>query len=167
MVLSPELLLNTESTSEKQNVIVITGAGSGIGRATAIEFARKYESEGGAVIVCVGRRIAPLVETKELIQSHTIEALTISADVTKESDVEALFSEVIQKCGKVDVLFNNAGISAAAVPWADMEFKDWERVMAVNLNGVFLCMRAAMRVMRSRGGGRIINNGRCVPVLYS
>jgi len=133
-------------------VAVITGGGSGIGRAVAIRL-----SQGGWVVVLAGRRMETLCETKELLGDG--DCTCIRTDVTVESEVEKLFATVEAKYGRVDLLFNNAGINSAAVSVENVTFADFERVIKTNVCGPFLCARAAMTVMAKHGGGRIINNG--------
>jgi NAD(P)-dependent dehydrogenase (short-subunit alcohol dehydrogenase family) len=136
----------------KAGVAIVTGAGTGIGRATAETMAR-----AGWNVAFVGRR-------KALLDDAVREAgsgLAIACDVTKADEVERLFAETVAAFGRVDLLFNNAGAAAPAVPIDELPLGDWERVVAVNLNGAFLCARAAFGQMRRQDpqGGRIINNG--------
>ncbi len=137
-------------------VALVTGAGSGIGKATALALL----SDGWHVVLA-GRRVQPLLEVVAL--SGTPErALATAADVTQEASVVALFDAVIQKYGRLDLLFNNAGTSAPpGVLLEDLTLAQWQGVVDVNLTGMFLCMRQAFRVMKSQDprGGRIINNG--------
>ena len=134
----------------------VTGAGSGIGRATAVALA-----SAGFAVALIGRRIEPLLETKELIGNGGGEAHVFSADVTNAESVEHAFAQIAQTFGRLDVLFNNAGRNAGAVPLEDYETDFWNDVVATNLTGVFLCARAAYRLMKAQSpqGGRIINNG--------
>jgi NAD(P)-dependent dehydrogenase (short-subunit alcohol dehydrogenase family) len=136
----------------KAGVAIVTGAGTGIGRATAVTLAR-----AGWNVVFVGRR-------KALLDDAVREAgsgLAIACDVTNADEVERLFGETVAAFGRVDLLFNNAGAAAPAVPIDELPLGDWERVVAVNLNGAFLCARSAFGQMRRQDpkGGRIINNG--------
>ena len=135
-----------------EKVAVITGAGSGIGRAVAERL-----SEGGWAVVLAGRRMKTLRETERLLQGR--ECTCIPTDVTVETEVDRLFKVTEDKYGHVDLLFNNAGINSAAATFENVSFQDFERVMKTNVCGPFLCARAAMRVMGKHGGGRIINNG--------
>lgn len=134
-------------------VAVVTGAGSGIGRAAAICLAK-----AGFSVCLAGRRREPLEETASMAAGET---LVIPADVTEPSSVAALFEAVIERFGRIDVLFNNAGGNVPATNFGDMTWEQWTRVVGVNLNGMFLCANAAFRVMRAQTprGGRIINNG--------
>ncbi|KAI2507722.1 hypothetical protein MHU86_6721 [Fragilaria crotonensis] len=135
-----------------EKVAVVTGGGSGIGRAVAERLSR-----GGWTLVLAGRRLDALKETQALLEGN--ECLCVQADVTMEADVERLFSEAESKYGRVDLLFNNAGINSVAASIENVTFADFERVLKTNVCGPFLCARAAMRIMAKHGGGRIINNG--------
>jgi NAD(P)-dependent dehydrogenase (short-subunit alcohol dehydrogenase family) len=134
-----------------EKVAIITGGGSGIGRAVAIRL-----SKGGWAVVLAGRRLAPLQGTKALMIG---ECLCNQANVSLESDVARLFSQTKQRFGKIDLLFNNAGINSAAASLEQVRFADFDRVLKTNVAGPFLCAREAMRYMSKTGGGRIINNG--------
>jgi NAD(P)-dependent dehydrogenase (short-subunit alcohol dehydrogenase family) len=142
--------------TEKIRVALVTGAGSGIGKAAALALLG-----GGWHVVLAGRRLQPLLDVVAL--SGTPErALAVSADVTQEASVLALFDAAVQKFGRVDVLFNNAGTSAPpGVLLEDLALADWQKVVDINLTGMFLCLRQAFRVMKAQSpmGGRIINNG--------
>jgi NAD(P)-dependent dehydrogenase (short-subunit alcohol dehydrogenase family) len=142
--------------TEKIRVALVTGAGLGIGKAAALALLG-----GGWHVVLAGRRLQPLLDVVAL--SGTPErALAVSADVTQEASVLALFDAAVQKFGRVDVLFNNAGTSAPpGVLLEDLALADWQKVVDINLTGMFLCLRQAFRVMKAQSpmGGRIINNG--------
>ena len=131
---------------------IVTGGGSGIGAAVAHALAGD-----GWTVVIAGRRAEALAETAA--KAATIDP--IQADVTVEQDVRDLFDTTIERYGRLDLLFNNAGMGAPAVEIDELELDTWNRVVAVNLTGVFLCTREAFRVMRRQQprGGRIINNG--------
>ncbi|PYI64947.1 short-chain dehydrogenase [Arthrobacter livingstonensis] len=133
-------------------IAVVTGAGSGIGRAVAREFLRN-----GFGVVLAGRREAELLETAD---GHP-QALAAPADVTRPDDVGHLFRAAVERFGRVDVLFNNAGTFGPAAAVDEISPKDWDAVLAVNLTGSMLCAAAAVRVMKEQQprGGRIINNG--------
>jgi len=156
---SDRLLINApaapvEETWMVAKVAIITGAGTGIGRAVAIALSqRSYR------LVLVGRRTESLHETAAGLASTA--NLVISADVTDAAAVDALFDAVVTRFGRVDLLFNNAGINTRAVPVDELSVAEWREVMDVNLTGAFLCLRAAFRVMKAQRpqGGRIINNG--------
>lgn len=140
--------------SDGNKIAVVTGAGSGIGRASALALAKD-----GWTVVLVGRREEPLVETATLAGSAA--TFVQSRDVSDPTDVAALFDAVVDKYGRVDLLFNNAGLNAPGIPLVDLTFEQWQNVVNVNLTGTFLCLQAAFRVMRDQDpmGGRIINNG--------
>jgi NAD(P)-dependent dehydrogenase (short-subunit alcohol dehydrogenase family) len=133
-------------------IAVITGGGSGIGAAAAVALA-----DGDWHVVIAGRRREPLDETAA--RHPAIDA--IIADVTDESSVRQLFATTVDRHGRVDLLFNNAGMGAPETGIDELELDVWNRVVAVNLTGSFLCAREAFRVMRRQRpqGGRIINNG--------
>ena len=133
-------------------VAVVTGAGSGIGRAVA----RLMLAEGYRVVLA-GRREAALLETGA---GHA-QALAVPCDVTRADDVERLFAVVLEQWGRVDVLFNNAGVFGPAAAVDEISVADWDATVAVNLTGSMLCAAAAVRAMKAQSpqGGRIINNG--------
>jgi NAD(P)-dependent dehydrogenase (short-subunit alcohol dehydrogenase family) len=130
-------------------VALVTGAGSGIGRAVARALARE-----GWTLALLGRREAALRET-------LADALLLPADVADEAQVDAAFATLKQQLGRLDLLFNNAGISAIGVPIDELPVAQWRAVVDTNLTGSFLCARAAFRLMKEQHprGGRIINNG--------
>jgi NAD(P)-dependent dehydrogenase (short-subunit alcohol dehydrogenase family) len=137
-------------------VAIVTGAGSGIGRATAIALL-----EAGYLVVLAGRRREPLEQTAALAGPAAKAALVVPADVSDPGSVDAVFLATKSAFGRLDLLFNNAGTGAPAVPLEDLSFDEWRNVVAVNLTGAFLCTRAAFRLMKDQDprGGRIINNG--------
>ncbi|REK36907.1 MAG: SDR family NAD(P)-dependent oxidoreductase [Planctomycetota bacterium] len=137
-------------------VAIVTGAGSGIGRAASLALLKE-----GVHVVLAGRREDKLRETAEQAGAGGGTALPCPADVSCEADVRRLFKQTIDRFGRVDVLFNNAGIGAPAVPLEDHSLDDWKQVVDVNLTGLFLCTREAFRAMKNQSpqGGRIINNG--------
>jgi NAD(P)-dependent dehydrogenase (short-subunit alcohol dehydrogenase family) len=134
---------------------VVTGAGSGIGRAVALALA-----EAGYSVALAGRREAALRATAERA-SGPGRTLVLPTDVTRPDSVAALFAEVRQGWGRLDLLFNNAGTNTAPVPVEDLDYERWRAVVDTNLTGAFLCAQAAFRLMRDQRpqGGRIINNG--------
>ena len=134
-------------------VAVVTGASSGIGEACAIAFVEK-----GAKVVLAARRAERLSALVERIEAMGGEALAVTTDVTSETDVDNLFAEATQRFGTVDVLINNAGI-ADSTPVDEMPIELWQRVIETNLTSAFLCSRAAFRVMKGKGRGRILNIG--------
>jgi NAD(P)-dependent dehydrogenase (short-subunit alcohol dehydrogenase family) len=135
-------------------IAVVTGGGTGIGRAAALALAR----EGYAVVIA-GRRAEPLAETVQAAGDARV--VSVVTDVSDPGDVQGLFDAAVEQFGRVDVLFNNAGRGAPAVPLEDVTFADWQSVVGANLTGTFLCTQAAFRVMKEQDprGGRIINNG--------
>ncbi len=132
---------------------LITGAGSGIGRASAVALAGD-----GFEIVLAGRHPGTLEATAAAVGSQ---ALVVPTDVTNPGEVDALFEAIEHRFGRLDLLFNNAGVGAPAVPIEELPFEDWTRVVNTNLTGSFLCARGAIALMKrqSPSGGRIINNG--------
>lgn len=142
------------STSKK--FAAVTGAGSGIGRAAAIALAAS-----GFTVALMGRRDEPLRETKAVIENAGGDAYVVAANVADERSVEAAFAQISREFGRLDVLFNNAGRNAGAVALEEYPLDFWNDVVATNLTGVFLCARAAWRIMKNQTpqGGRIINNG--------
>lgn len=137
-------------------VAIVTGAGSGIGKAVA----HGLLGEGYAVVVA-GRRRARLDDTVHEAGPHAARALAVTTDVTDESSVRALFAEVEQRWGRVDLLVNNAGVTAPGVPIDALTVAQWQAVIDVNVTGTFLCSREAVALMKRQQprGGRIINNG--------
>jgi len=131
---------------------VVTGAGSGIGRAASIGLAA-----AGYAVVLAGRRGEELEKTAAAGGRF----LVVPTDVTKQESVKALFARVGEVFGRVDVLFNNAGIGGRALPMEDFTIEQWNKVVAVNLTGAFLCAQEAIKMMKAQQprGGRIINNG--------
>ena len=134
-------------------IALVTGAGSGIGHAASVGLA-----SAGFTVVCAGRRQQPLVATATTAGAG---AVALSCDVTDPTSVAALFAEVESRFGRLDLLFNNAGISAPPTTLEDVGFDDWRAVLETNLTGAFLCTQEAFRIMKRQSprGGRIINNG--------
>ena len=135
---------------------MVTGGGTGIGRAVAIALAK-----AGYSLVLAGRRVEPLEETAQVINGLGGRALTVPTDVAQRDSILKLFAVTKATFGRLDVLFNNAGISAPAVPFEDLPFETWQEVVSVNLTGMFLCTQEAIKIMKAQDprGGRIINNG--------
>ena len=135
-------------------VALVTGAGSGIGRAVSLAL-----HEAGFSVVLAGRRQVELDRTAGMADSPGM--LAVPTDITQPDQVAALFHRVEQAFGRLDVLFNNAGASTPGIPTEDLTFEQWSTVVAVNLTGAFLCAQHAIRLMKSQQprGGRIINNG--------
>jgi NAD(P)-dependent dehydrogenase (short-subunit alcohol dehydrogenase family) len=134
-------------------VALVTGAGSGIGRAAAMALSRD-----GFALVLAGRRREPLEQTASALAG---ESLVVPTDVGDPDAVAALFEATRAKYGRLDVLFNNAGVSAPGVPVEELSFAQWQAVVGANLTGVFLCTQQAVKLMKAQTpqGGRIINNG--------
>jgi NAD(P)-dependent dehydrogenase (short-subunit alcohol dehydrogenase family) len=139
----------------EKRVALITGAGSGIGKATALAFLRD-----GFRVVLSGRH-ADKLEAVAREAGDAAQSLCVVADVTKPHDVRALFDAAHDKFGRLDVLFNNAGLNAPFLPLEDMPYEKWREVIDTNLTGAFLCTQQAFRLMKDQSprGGRIINNG--------
>jgi NAD(P)-dependent dehydrogenase (short-subunit alcohol dehydrogenase family) len=143
-------------TDLTQKVAIVTGAGSGIGRAVALAL----QSVGYSVSLA-GRRGAELQATAAMASQGGGEMLVVPTDVRQPESIKALFAATREKFGRLDVLFNNAGIGAKAVPMEDLSYEQWNDVVSINLTGSFLCAQEAIRQMKSQDprGGRIINNG--------
>jgi NAD(P)-dependent dehydrogenase (short-subunit alcohol dehydrogenase family) len=139
------------TAGQRNKVALVTGGGSGIGRAVALGL-----HGAGYSVVIAGRRRAALEET-----AAGTNMLAVPADVSEPQSVRALFDRVKQTFGRLDVLFNNAGTSAPAIPMEDLTPEQWNEVVGVNLNGCFWCAQEAIRMMKAQQprGGRIINNG--------
>ena len=137
-------------------VAMITGAGTGVGRACALAMLGE-----GYSVVLAGRRPEPLEKTKADAGAGGGRALVVPADVGDPASVEALFAKTKEAFGRLDLLFNNAGVNAPGIPFEDLTFEQWQSVVDVNLTGAFLCTREAFRLMKSQTpmGGRIVNNG--------
>lgn len=137
-------------------VAMVTGAGSGVGRATAVTLAGE-----GYSVVLTGRRPDPLHETVAEMGGGGPATLVVPGDVGRPEAVESLFAQTKERFGRLDLLFNNAGIGAPGVPMEDLTYEQWKAVVDVNLTGVFLCTQQAFKLMKSQTprGGRIINNG--------
>jgi NAD(P)-dependent dehydrogenase (short-subunit alcohol dehydrogenase family) len=139
-----------------EKVAIVTGAGSGIGKSTALAFL-----EQGYAVALAGRRKQPLEATAAKSGSAVSRALVVPADVSDPDAVHHLFLQTKQTFGRIDVLFNNAGLFGPSVLFEDIPFEDWKAVVETNLTGSFLCAREAFRIMKRQRpmGGRIINNG--------
>jgi NAD(P)-dependent dehydrogenase (short-subunit alcohol dehydrogenase family) len=145
-----------ESRLVNGKIAVVTGAGSGIGRATALAL-----QGAGYSVALTGRRAGELDKTASMAHASGGRMLAIPTDVTRLDDVRLLFQTVQREFGRLDLLFNNAGMGAPSLPMEDLTLEQWNGVVAVNLTGVFLCAQQAIRLMKSQQprGGRIINNG--------
>lgn len=141
--------------SGTSKIAVVTGAGSGIGRAAALALLHD-----GWSVALAGRREQLLRDVAQESQAGG-RALVVPTDVTDPEAVRHLFERAVQQFGRVDLLFNNAGISAPAIPLEDFSVQQWKNVVDINLNGMFFCIQQAFRVMKAQSprGGRIINNG--------
>ena len=143
-------------TIENSKVAIVTGAGTGIGKAAAIALLK-----AGYRVVFAGRRAAPLEAAMKESAMPAANALAVPTDVSNPESVRALFAKTKEAFGRLDVLFNNAGVSAPGVPIDELSFEQWKSVVDINLTGVFLCTQEAVRMMKNQNprGGRIINNG--------
>ena len=137
-------------------VAIVTGAGSGIGRATALAFLAN-----GYCVAFAGRRQSALEEAIAQGGEGSSRAIAVPTDVRDEASVKNLFAKTRDAFGRIDVVFNNAGVFAPGVPLEDLTVDQWQTVVDTNLTGMFLCIREAFRAMKSQDprGGRIINNG--------
>ncbi|MBT4284653.1 MAG: SDR family oxidoreductase [Rhodobacteraceae bacterium] len=143
-----------------KKIVLVTGGGSGVGRSAALALLK-----AGYQVVIAGRRQETLDETLALAVNVDGQGsgclVSIQSDVSDPDSVEALFAEIKTKFGRIDVLFNNAGVNVPSTVFGDLTYTEWKDTVDVNLTGVFLCARAAFNLMRSQKpqGGRIINNG--------
>ena len=142
--------------SSNGKIAMVTGAGSGIGRASALALL-----DDGYSVVLTGRRPEPLQATAADAGEAAGRALPVPTDVGDPDAVDALFAKTEERFGRLDVLFNNAGTNVPSVPLDELTYEQWKTVVDINLTGVFLCTRAAFRLMKRQDprGGRIINNG--------
>lgn len=142
--------------SSTTKVAIVTGGGSGIGRHTALALL-----EEGYSVALAGRRVEALEETANLAGPRSSSALVVPTDVTDPASVQALFAKTKEAFGRLDLLFNNAGIGAPRVPLEDLTYQEWKAVVDTNLTGSFLCTQEAFKIMKAQQpmGGRIINNG--------
>jgi NAD(P)-dependent dehydrogenase (short-subunit alcohol dehydrogenase family) len=139
-----------------QKVALVTGAGTGIGKAVALALMKD-----GYAAVLAGRRKDKLEETASEGKATGAKSLVVPADVSDPASIKALFAKTREAFGRLDVLFNNAGIGAPAVPLEDLPYETWKKVVDTNLTGMFLCTQEAIKIMKAQDprGGRIINNG--------
>ncbi len=139
-----------------RRIAVVTGAGTGIGKRTSLLL-----WEAGYSVVLAGRRVEPLEQVVKEAGVSSAHALVVPTDVTDPEAVSALFAATVDNFGRLDVLFNNAGVGAPAVPLEDLGYEQWRRVLDTCVTGTFLCTQHAFRIMKQQNprGGRIINNG--------
>lgn len=139
-----------------QKIALVTGAGSGIGRAAALGL-----QSAGYAVALAGRRAVELEKTAAMAEAGGGRTLVAPTDVSHPDSVKALFDKVRSEFGRLDVLFNNAGLNAPGIPIEDLPFETWTSIVNVNLTGAFLCAQAAFKLMKEQTpqGGRIINNG--------
>ena len=144
--------MNTGNSTSK--VVLVTGAGTGIGRAIALAFLKD-----GHRVVLAGRRVEPLQSVAK--ESGSERALAVPTDVGNPDSVAALFAQIADKFGRLDVLVNNAGVSGLGMSFEDIGFEQWQNIVNINLTGSFLCAQGAFKIMKDQlpQGGRIINNG--------
>ncbi|MGE0564920.1 MAG: SDR family oxidoreductase [Pseudolabrys sp.] len=137
-------------------IALVTGAGTGVGRAVAVALAK-----AGYSVALAGRRKEMLDKVAGEVNAAGSQALAVPTDVTSRDSILALFATVKSSFGRLDVLFNNAGIGAPPVPLEDLPYETWQNVVATNLTGMFLCTQEAIKIMKAQSprGGRIINNG--------
>ena len=137
-------------------IALVTGAGSGIGRAVSLGLLR-----AGYRVALAGRRLEPLQETAALAEVDADRTLCVPTDVGKPEPVKALFAQIEDRFGRLDLLFNNAGSFTPGIPMEELSYEQWQQTVDVNLTGPFLCAQQAIRIMKAQSpqGGRIINNG--------
>jgi NAD(P)-dependent dehydrogenase (short-subunit alcohol dehydrogenase family) len=142
--------------SAAKKVALVTGAGSGIGKSAALALAR-----AGFSVVLAGRRPEPLEAAAKEVAALGVQTLAVPTNVGDPAQVKALFEKTKATFGRLDVLFNNAGSGAPAIPLEDLSFEQWKTVVDAILTGTFLCTQEAIRIMKDQApkGGRIINNG--------
>jgi NAD(P)-dependent dehydrogenase (short-subunit alcohol dehydrogenase family) len=142
--------------AQSSKVAVVTGAGTGVGKASALALVK-----AGFAVALAGRRPEPLEAVVAEAEKMGGRALAVPTDVADPASVRALFDKVKQSFGRLDLLFNNAGTGAPAIPMEELSFEQWKKVVDANLTGSFLCAQGAIRMMKEQNpqGGRIINNG--------
>lgn len=141
-------------------VALVTGAGSGIGRQSALMFARE-----GARVVVADWELEAGKETARLIENHGGQAIFVKVDVSKAKEVESLVQQTLQAYGRLDAAHNNAGIEAQKHPIVDGSEENWDRVLEINLKGVWLCLKYEIPAMMAQGGGAIVNTSSILGVL--
>ena len=133
-------------------VVFITGGDSGIGRAAAIAFAAE-----GARVAIVDRSAGALEEVKTSLENGGAEVVAIPCDVSSPEQVEAAVKQVVERFGRLDVAFNNAGVENKAAPVHEIELPEWDRILGINLRGAFICMKHELAQMVKQGGGVVVN----------
>jgi NAD(P)-dependent dehydrogenase (short-subunit alcohol dehydrogenase family) len=145
-------LVTNENGGYTGKVAFVTGAAGGIGRATALAFARE-----GAGVVVADVSEQGNQETARMIEEAGGRALAVRCDVTRSEDAKAALDKAVETFGRLDVAFNNAGVEQPIMPAADLTEEEWDRIVAINLRGVFLCMKHEIPLMLEQGGGAIVN----------
>src|SRR5438552_10766430 len=145
-------MMPNENGSFAGKVAVVTGAASGIGRAAALAFARE-----GANVVVADVSEHGNQETARMIEALGARALAVMCDVTRAEDVKAALDKGVEAFGRLDFAFNNAGVEQPITPAADLTEEEWDRIVDINLRGVFLCMKHEIPLMLKQGGGTIVN----------
>ena len=140
-------------------VAFVTGAASGIGRATAVAFAQE-----GARVAILDLTEEALATTAEAVRATGAEVLVLACDVAKPEQVEAAIAEVVATFGRLDVAFNNAGVENKAAPVAEIALEEWDRILDINLRGTFVCMKHELAQMVRQGGGVVVNTSSCAGV---
>jgi NAD(P)-dependent dehydrogenase (short-subunit alcohol dehydrogenase family) len=148
--------VNNYTKKDGFKTALVTGAGSGIGRAACLAL-----HKAGYATILAGRRAAELDKTMDMAGSAEPRMLAIPTDVSRPESVNSLFAKVKEEFGRLDVLFNNAGLNAPGIPIEELSYETWTALVNVNLTGAFLCAQAAFKMMKDQEprGGRIINNG--------
>ena len=144
----------------ENKIALVTGSGSGIGRASALTFARE-----GAKVVVADVSVNGGEETVQMIKKAGSEAIFVKTDISKAQDVDALIQAAVETYGRLDCVHNNAGIEGVSAPMADYPDEEWDRVININLKGVWLCMKAEIRQMLKQGGGAIVNTASTLGVV--
>ncbi len=141
---------------QARKIAIVTGAGTGVGRAVALGL-----MNNGYSVALAGRRKEPLEETAAAGKTSGAATLVVPTDVSDPASIKALFAKTKETFGRLDLLFNNAGIGAPPVPMEELTIEQWKKVVDVNLTGVFVCTQEAIKLMKSQTprGGRIVNNG--------
>ena len=140
---------------KQHKIAIVTGAGTGVGKSAVLAL-----NNAGWKVVLAGRREQPLNDVA-LLSTHKDNCLVVPTDVANPESVKKLFDTVIDKFGRLDLLFNNAGVGAPPVPLDELTVEQWRNVVDINLNVMFFCLQQAFKVMKKQNpmGGRIINNG--------